>query len=110
MSFRALYLQKNESGFTAGVTTLEDLVAMSATRMDGTFNKIRLAEGVPRGAGVYRFLGASGQTLYVGKATDLRSRVRSYFQDSRPRDAKTDARAAKLIGIMHGGKSTLPKR
>jgi DNA polymerase-3 subunit epsilon len=62
-----------------GVTTLEDLVAMSATRIDGTFNKIRLAEGVPRGAGVYRFLGASGQTLYVGKATDLRSRVRSYF-------------------------------
>jgi aldehyde dehydrogenase (NAD+) len=26
------------------------------------------------------------------------------------RDAKTDARAAKLIGIMHGGKGTLPKR
>ena len=26
------------------------------------------------------------------------------------RDAKTDKRAAKLIGIMHGGKSTLPKR
>lgn len=62
-----------------GVTTLEDLAAMSATRMDGTFNKITLAEGVPRGAGIYRFLGGSGQTLYVGKATDLRSRVRSYF-------------------------------
>jgi acyl-CoA reductase-like NAD-dependent aldehyde dehydrogenase len=26
------------------------------------------------------------------------------------RDAKTDARAAKLIGMMHGGKGTLPKR
>ena len=26
------------------------------------------------------------------------------------RDAKTDARAAKLIGVLHGGKSTLPKR
>ena len=62
-----------------GVTTLEDLVAMSATRMDGTFNKIVLADKVPRGMGIYRFLGASGQTLYVGKATDLRSRVRSYF-------------------------------
>ncbi len=26
------------------------------------------------------------------------------------RDAKTDARAAKLIAVLHGGKSTLPKR
>ncbi|MGH8940543.1 MAG: aldehyde dehydrogenase family protein, partial [Actinomycetes bacterium] len=26
------------------------------------------------------------------------------------RDAKTDTRAAKLIGVLHGGKSTLPKR
>jgi acyl-CoA reductase-like NAD-dependent aldehyde dehydrogenase len=27
-----------------------------------------------------------------------------------PRDPKTDARAAKLIAILHGGKSTLPKK
>jgi DNA polymerase-3 subunit epsilon len=62
-----------------GVTTLEDLLAMSASRIDGTFEKIRLADGLPAAPGVYRFLGASGQTLYVGKATDLRARVRSYF-------------------------------
>jgi len=62
-----------------GVTTFEDLVGLSASRMDGTFPKIRLADGLPAGPGVYRFLGAAGQTLYVGKATDVRSRVRSYF-------------------------------
>ncbi|HEV2757396.1 MAG TPA: DEDD exonuclease domain-containing protein [Actinomycetota bacterium] len=62
-----------------GVTTLEDLLAMSASRIDGTFEKIRLADGLPAAPGVYRFLGATGQTLYVGKATDLRARVRSYF-------------------------------
>ncbi|HWL64511.1 MAG TPA: exonuclease domain-containing protein, partial [Actinomycetota bacterium] len=62
-----------------GVTTLEDLVALTATRMDGTFSKIRLADGLPRSSGIYRFVGVQGQTLYVGKATDLRSRVRSYF-------------------------------
>ena len=62
-----------------GVTTLEDLLAMSSTRIDGTFSKIRLAESLPSAPGVYRFLGSTGQTLYVGKATDLRARVRSYF-------------------------------
>lgn len=62
-----------------GVTTLEDLAAMSATRMDGTFSKLRLTDELPHASGVYRFLGRDGQTLYVGKATDIRSRVRSYF-------------------------------
>jgi DNA polymerase III subunit epsilon len=62
-----------------GVTTLEDLLATTSARLDGTFSKIRLAEGVPSAPGVYRFRGTSGETLYVGKAADLRSRVRSYF-------------------------------
>ncbi|HEX2196338.1 MAG TPA: exonuclease domain-containing protein, partial [Actinomycetota bacterium] len=62
-----------------GATTLEDLLALSSTRVDGTFQKIRLADGLPSAPGVYRFLGPAGQTLYVGKATDLRARVRSYF-------------------------------
>lgn len=62
-----------------GVNTLEDLCAMSFTRMDGTWHKISLADDLPRGIGVYRFVGAAGATLYIGKATDLRARVRSYF-------------------------------
>lgn len=62
-----------------GVTTLEDLAAMSSSRMDGTFHKISLAEGLPECCGIYRFLGASGNTLYVGKATNVKARVRSYF-------------------------------
>jgi len=52
---------------------------MSGSRIDGTFSKLRLADDVPKASGVYRFLGPTGDTLYVGKATDLRARVRSYF-------------------------------
>ncbi|HEY7875730.1 MAG TPA: exonuclease domain-containing protein [Actinomycetota bacterium] len=62
-----------------GITTLEDLCAFSASRIDGTFEKIRLTDGLPNRPGVYRFVGPSGKTLYVGKASDLRARVRSYF-------------------------------
>jgi excinuclease ABC subunit C len=46
---------------------------------------------LPERPGVYVYRDAKGQALYVGKAASLRSRVRSYFQESRPRDAKTDA-------------------
>lgn len=71
------HLIERVAGF--GVTTLEDLVAMSSTRIDGTFSKLRLADDLPHAGGVYRFIGPNGDTLYVGKATDLRARVRSYF-------------------------------
>lgn len=62
-----------------GVTTLEDLLAISRTRMDGSFKKLRLTDKLPSSTGVYRFIGHRGQVLYIGKATDIRSRVRSYF-------------------------------
>src|SRR5688572_14284800 len=71
------HLIERVAGF--GVVTLEDLLSLSASKLDGTFSKISLTEGLPNGAGVYRFIGSSGQTLYVGKATNVRQRVRSYF-------------------------------
>src|SRR5215470_16723356 len=46
---------------------------------------------VPDRPGVYLYKDAKAQVIYVGKAASLRSRVRSYFQGSRPRDAKTDS-------------------
>jgi DNA polymerase III subunit epsilon len=41
--------------------------------------KRHLAEGVPDTPGVYYFLDKHGTTLYVGKAKNLRARVRTYF-------------------------------
>ena len=39
-------------------------------------------DSLPVSPGVYLFKGKAGEILYVGKARSLRSRVRSYFQES----------------------------
>jgi excinuclease ABC subunit C len=46
-------------------------------------------ENLPAKPGVYQFKDRTGKIIYVGKAKVLRTRVRSYFQDSRPLDPKT---------------------
>ena len=50
----------------------------------------RKAEALPAQPGVYIFRDEAGRPIYVGKAKSLRHRVRSYFQESRPPDAKRD--------------------
>jgi DNA polymerase-3 subunit epsilon len=63
-----------------GVLTLEDLVDFARVRNTPLFKARRhLADGLPAAPGVYAFRSAAGEILYVGKATDLRARVRSYF-------------------------------
>ncbi|MBZ5516048.1 MAG: excinuclease ABC subunit UvrC [Acidobacteriia bacterium] len=49
------------------------------------------AEALPAEPGVYIFKDEAGRPIYVGKAKSLRHRVRSYFQESRPSDAKRDS-------------------
>src|SRR2546425_587352 len=46
---------------------------------------------LPDRPGVYLYKDAKAAIIYVGKAASLRNRVRSYFQESRPRDPKPDA-------------------
>jgi len=41
-------------------------------------------QNLPTNPGVYLFLNAKGKTIYVGKAKNLRNRVRTYFQTSGP--------------------------
>lgn len=91
------HLIERVTGF--GVTTLEDLLALSASRLDGTFSKISLTEGLPRGSGVYRFIGSTGNTLYVGKATNVKARVRSYFYGDPRRKIKDLLRETNAITV-----------
>jgi len=46
---------------------------------------------VPTGPGVYIMRGAQGQVIYVGKAANLRNRVRSYFGSPLSMEPKTRA-------------------
>jgi excinuclease ABC subunit C len=57
------------------------------------------AAGLPETAGVYLFKDAAGTVLYVGKAGSLRSRVRSYFLESRWMDAKTGSLVREIADL-----------
>jgi excinuclease ABC subunit C len=57
------------------------------------------AAALPETAGVYLFKDAAGTVLYVGKAGSLRSRVRSYFLESRWMDAKTGSLVREIADL-----------
>jgi DNA polymerase-3 subunit epsilon len=77
-----------------GARTVADLSALAATRTRRLLDKRHLAFGAPTRPGVYLFLGRNGQVLYVGRARDLRARLRSYFRSDRQRPAVEAAVAA----------------
>jgi DNA polymerase-3 subunit epsilon len=62
-----------------GVLGLDDLLALSSLAGHPQASKLKMTDQLPRSPGVYMFKGDRDEVLYVGKATNLRQRVRSYF-------------------------------
>lgn len=61
-------------------------------------------DDLPRGPGVYEFVGAGGTVLYVGKSVDLRRRVRGWFHGGGPADPRLAemlalARAVRILPV-----------
>ena len=77
-----------------GARTLADIVELAAPRARRLHAKRSLVSGAPPRPGVYVFRGRGGLALYVGRARDLRARLRSYFAGGRQRPAVEAALAA----------------
>ena len=56
-------------------------------------------QNLPAQPGCYLHKNAKGEILYVGKARNLRSRVRQYFQNSRALDSKTQELVARITDL-----------
>ena len=77
-----------------GALSVADLVDLAAPRVRKVYAKRALAFGAPTTPGVYLFRDAHDQVLYVGRARDLRARLRSYFRSDRQRPAVESALGA----------------
>jgi DNA polymerase-3 subunit epsilon len=68
-----------------GARRASELRALAAPRRRRVYDKRALARGAPTRPGVYLFRDRHGHVLYVGRARDLRARLRSYFRSERQR-------------------------
>ncbi len=65
---------------------------------EGSFNPAKFLAGLPSGSGVYQMFDMAGQILYVGKASNLKKRVSSYFSQ-REQAPKTRALVSQIDRI-----------
>jgi DNA polymerase-3 subunit epsilon len=64
---------------SAGIESVGEAAALRGGSGRIKPQKQHLAQNIPNTPGVYYFVDKHGTTLYVGKAKDLRARVRTYF-------------------------------
>jgi aldehyde dehydrogenase (NAD+) len=103
----AVFAKKNGMAIAervrSGMTSINSVIAFAAVPS--------LPFGGVGESGFGRIHGPDGLKEFTYAKAITRQRFKPLLAlTSFARDAKTDARAAKLISIMHGGKGTLPKR
>lgn len=86
-----------ERAAALGVLGLDDLLALHRLEAHPQAAKLRMTTCLPRTSGVYLFRDARGEVLYVGKATNLRARVRSYFSTDERRKVGALLREAQSV-------------
>lgn len=91
-----LHLLLERAG-SLGVTGLDDLLVLPKMAGSAQAKKLPLTDALPREPGVYMFLDGRGEILYIGKAANLRSRVRSYFSTDERRKIGQLLRETKRI-------------
>lgn len=92
-----VFFELLERAGTVGATHLEDLLRLPTAKGRPHYDKISLADGLPRAPGVYLFRDVDGEVIYVGKAKNLRTRVRSYFYGDTRRTVATMMRVLRSI-------------
>ena len=62
---------------------------------------LKKANELPDSPGVYTMYDASGDVIYVGKAVNLRNRVRSYFRKTSQQDPKVRAMVSNIADFEY---------
>ncbi len=58
-------------------------------------------QGLPTDPGIYQFFNAKGTIIYVGKAKNLKNRVRSYFQNDKNHSGKTRSLVRNIFDLKY---------
>src|SRR5579862_955895 len=80
-----VFVRLGELARERGAATLAELEELAAPRPRRIHGKRHLVRQAPTEPGVYLFHDPHRRVLYVGKARDLRARLRTYFQSRRQR-------------------------
>ena len=79
---------------------MSDTIGKSIITLSGAdLSLLEKIEALPARPGVYQFKNSDGKVIYVGKAQNLRNRVRQYFHKSRSVDSRIDAMISKIVDV-----------